>query len=70
MARGRRPERCGHRHAGFLAENRDSVGTTFDKLAEITQALGESSADLKQTLHVAPTGLSNFINIYEPANAR
>ena len=53
---------------GFLAENRDSVGTTFDKLAEITQALGESSADLKQTLHVAPTGLSNFINIYEPAN--
>src|SRR5207245_8031975 len=33
------------------------------------QALGESSADLKQTLHVAPTGISNFINIYEPANA-
>ena len=55
---------------GFLVENRDSVGTTFDKLAEITQALGESSADLKQTLHVAPTGISNFINIYEPANAR
>ena len=53
---------------GFLAENRDSVGTTFDKLAEITQALGESSADLKQTLHVAPTGISNFVNIYEPAN--
>lgn len=53
---------------GFLVENRDSVGTTFDKLAEITQALGESSEDLKQTLHVAPTGLSNFINIYEPAN--
>ena len=54
---------------GFLAENRETVGTTFDKLAEITQALGESSADLKQTLHVAPTGISNFVNIYEPANA-
>lgn len=54
---------------GFLAENRDTLGTTFDKLAEITQALGESSADLKQTLHVAPTGISNFINIYEPAGA-
>ena len=54
---------------GFLAENRDTVGTTFDKLAEITQALGESSADLKQTLHVAPTGISNFVNIYEPAGA-
>jgi phospholipid/cholesterol/gamma-HCH transport system substrate-binding protein len=54
---------------GFLAENRDTLGTTFDKLAEITQALGESSADLKQTLHVAPTGISNFVNIYEPAGA-
>jgi phospholipid/cholesterol/gamma-HCH transport system substrate-binding protein len=54
---------------GFLAENRDTVGTTFDKLAEITQALGESSADLKQTLHVAPTGISNFNNIYEPAHS-
>ena len=54
---------------GFLSENRETLGTTFDKLAEITQALGESSADLKQTLHVAPTSLSNFINIYEPAGA-
>jgi phospholipid/cholesterol/gamma-HCH transport system substrate-binding protein len=52
---------------GFVAENRESLGTTFDKLAAITQALGQSSADLKQTLHVAPTALSNFINIYEPA---
>jgi phospholipid/cholesterol/gamma-HCH transport system substrate-binding protein len=52
---------------GFLAENRDSLGTTFDKLAEITQALGESSGDLKQGLHVFPTTLSNYVNIFEPA---
>jgi phospholipid/cholesterol/gamma-HCH transport system substrate-binding protein len=52
---------------GFVAENRESLGTTFDKLAAISQALGQSSADLKQTLHAAPTALSNFINIYEPA---
>jgi phospholipid/cholesterol/gamma-HCH transport system substrate-binding protein len=52
---------------GFLAENRDSLGTTFDKLAEITRALGESSGDLKQGLHVFPTTLSNYVNIFEPA---
>jgi phospholipid/cholesterol/gamma-HCH transport system substrate-binding protein len=54
---------------GFVAQNREPLGTTFDKLAAITQALGQSSADLKQTLHVAPTALSNFVNIYQPAGA-
>ncbi len=54
---------------GFLAENRDSLGTTFDKLAEITRALGDISPDLKQSLHSFPTALSNFINTYEPASA-
>ncbi|MGI9161869.1 MAG: MCE family protein [Mycobacterium sp.] len=53
----------------FLQENQGHLGTAFDRLAEITQALGESKDDLKQSLHVAPTGLSNFINIYEPAGA-
>jgi phospholipid/cholesterol/gamma-HCH transport system substrate-binding protein len=52
---------------GFLAENRDTLGTTFDKLAEITKALGDSSGDLKQSLHVFPTTLSNYDNIFEPA---
>jgi phospholipid/cholesterol/gamma-HCH transport system substrate-binding protein len=52
---------------GFLAENRDTLGTTFDKLAEITQALGDSSGDLKQALHVFPTTLANYNNIWEPA---
>ena len=53
----------------FLRENQGHLGTAFDKLAEITQALGESKDDLKQTLHIAPNGLSNFVNIYEPAGA-
>jgi phospholipid/cholesterol/gamma-HCH transport system substrate-binding protein len=53
----------------FVAENRESLGVTTDKLAEITKALGDSSEDVKQALHVFPTGLSNFINIYEPASA-
>lgn len=52
---------------GFLTENRESLGTTFDKLSVITKALGESSGDLKQALHVFPNSVSNFVNIYEPA---
>jgi phospholipid/cholesterol/gamma-HCH transport system substrate-binding protein len=52
----------------FAAENRDAVGTTSDKLASITTALVDSLGDIKQTLHVAPTTLQNFNNIYEPAN--
>jgi phospholipid/cholesterol/gamma-HCH transport system substrate-binding protein len=52
----------------FVAENRDALGTTSDKLSGISQAVGESLDDLKQTLHVAPTAFQNFINIYEPAH--
>ncbi|MGE0215598.1 MCE family protein [Mycolicibacterium sp.] len=54
---------------GFLAENHDSLGTTFDKLAEVTAALGESSGDLKQTLHLSPNALANVVNIYQPAHS-
>jgi phospholipid/cholesterol/gamma-HCH transport system substrate-binding protein len=53
----------------FIAENRDALGTTSDKLAGITTAVNESLDDIKQTLHVAPTAFQNFINIYEPAHA-
>jgi phospholipid/cholesterol/gamma-HCH transport system substrate-binding protein len=34
----------------------------------VTAALAESIPDVKQSLHVAPTALQNFVNIYEPAN--
>jgi phospholipid/cholesterol/gamma-HCH transport system substrate-binding protein len=52
----------------FSAENREALGTTSDKLASITTALVESLDDIKQALHLAPTTLQNFSNIYEPAN--
>jgi phospholipid/cholesterol/gamma-HCH transport system substrate-binding protein len=51
----------------FVAENREPLGTTFDKLASVTQALVESEDDIKQALHVAPNGFQNFANIYQPA---
>jgi phospholipid/cholesterol/gamma-HCH transport system substrate-binding protein len=51
----------------FVAENREALGTTSDKLAGISQALVGSLDDIRQTLHVAPTAFQNFINIYQPA---
>ena len=51
----------------FVAENRESLGTTSDKLAGVTQALTDSLADVKQFLHVAPNTLQNYVNIWQPA---
>ncbi|MGU3497489.1 MCE family protein [Mycobacterium sp. C31M] len=51
----------------FVADNRETLGTTSDKLAGVTTALNESLADVKQFLHVAPTSFQNYINIYQPA---
>ena len=53
--------------SSFTADNRESLGMTADKLASISRSLQESRDDLEQTLHVAPTGLANFVNIYPPA---
>src|SRR5882757_275776 len=51
----------------FVADNRESLGTTSDKLAGVTQALTDSIDDVKQFLHVAPSAIQNYINIYQPA---
>ena len=51
----------------FVAENRESLGTTSDKLAGVTQALTDSLDDVKQFLHVAPNTIQNYINVYQPA---
>lgn len=51
----------------FVAENRETLGTTSDKVASITTALNQSLDDIKQTLHLAPNTFQNFVNIYQPA---
>lgn len=51
----------------FVAENREALGTTSDKLAGVTTALNESLDDVEQFFHVAPTTFQNYINIYQPA---
>lgn len=54
---------------GFVADHREAVGTTSDKLASVTQAVTESLDDIKQTLHIVPTAFQNVVNIYQPAQA-
>jgi phospholipid/cholesterol/gamma-HCH transport system substrate-binding protein len=53
----------------FVADNQESLGTTSDKLASVTQAVNDSLDDVKQLLHVAPTAFQNFLNIYQPAQS-
>ncbi|MGD9620165.1 MAG: MCE family protein [Mycolicibacterium sp.] len=51
----------------FVAENRDALGTTSEKLAGVTTALNESLDDIEQFLHLTPSALQNYNNIYQPA---
>jgi phospholipid/cholesterol/gamma-HCH transport system substrate-binding protein len=51
----------------FVADNRDKLGVTSDRLADISTAINGSLDDLKQALHVFPTTVANFNNIYQPA---
>ncbi|MEO3760817.1 virulence factor Mce family protein [Mycobacterium sp. B14F4] len=52
----------------FAAEHTEAIGTASDAATSITSTLVDSIDDIKQTLHIAPTVLQNFNNIYEPAN--
>jgi phospholipid/cholesterol/gamma-HCH transport system substrate-binding protein len=54
---------------GFLADNREGIGTTVDRLNAVTTALNDSRADVKQVLHITPTVFQNFTNIYQPAQS-
>ncbi|QNJ95152.1 MCE family protein [Mycolicibacterium fluoranthenivorans] len=51
----------------FLNHNNTAIGDQVNKLTEFTSLLTEHSEDIEQVLHVAPNGLANFYNIYNPA---
>ena len=53
--------------SSFVNENRESLGTTSDKLSSVSVALRDSIPDIKEVLHIAPSTLQNFLNIYQPA---
>ena len=53
----------------FIADNREALGTTTDKLSSISKAVYDSLDDIKQALHVFPNALQNFQNAYQPTQA-
>ncbi|NDJ89698.1 virulence factor Mce family protein [Mycolicibacter kumamotonensis] len=53
----------------FIADNREALGTTTDKLVSISSALEENIPAVKQALHVFPHAAQNFVNIYQPTQA-
>ncbi|WP_313825632.1 MCE family protein [Candidatus Mycobacterium wuenschmannii] len=53
----------------FLRDNNDALIGQVDRLSEFTTLLNDHSDDLQQVLHIAPHGLANFYNIYNPAQA-
>jgi phospholipid/cholesterol/gamma-HCH transport system substrate-binding protein len=50
----------------FVAGTRDKTAEQVARLANVTQTLVDSKKDVEQLLHIFPTSLSNFYNIYDP----
>ncbi|WP_244461427.1 MCE family protein (plasmid) [Rhodococcus opacus] len=52
----------------FVKDNRDGLSKSVSDLATVTTSLNEIRPDIEQLLHVGPTAIQNFYNIYEPAH--
>ena len=50
----------------FLENNGDRVTTAVDKLGRATEVVRDRRAELEGVLHVGPTAMANFYNIYRP----
>ncbi|MFF0490086.1 MCE family protein [Nocardia sp. NPDC004068] len=50
----------------FVNENRDKASEQVRRLADVTQNLVDHRGDLANLLHLFPTSLANFYNIYNP----
>jgi phospholipid/cholesterol/gamma-HCH transport system substrate-binding protein len=57
------------RITAFLNDNRETLGITSDKAAELSNAVIESLDDIKQALHIGPNVFQNVLNIYQPAQS-
>ena len=51
----------------FVADNKETLGTTSDKAAAVSQILTDNLDQVKQLLHVLPTLAANGQNLYQPA---
>lgn len=50
----------------FLDNNGERVTTAVDKLGQATAVVRDRRAELEGVLHVGPTAMANFYNIYRP----
>ncbi|MEU1982913.1 MCE family protein [Nocardia sp. NPDC019395] len=50
----------------FVSENRDKASEQVGRLADVTQNLVDNRGQLEELLHIFPTSLANFYNIYNP----
>ncbi|MFE6926046.1 MCE family protein [Nocardia sp. NPDC057663] len=50
----------------FVADNRDALVKNVAALTTITQLLVDREDDIASILHLAPTAIANFYNIYDP----
>ncbi|MEU8895951.1 MCE family protein [Nocardia sp. NPDC048505] len=53
----------------FVHDNRDRASEQVRRLANVTQNLVDHRQDLEELLHLFPTSLANFYNIYNPDTA-
>jgi phospholipid/cholesterol/gamma-HCH transport system substrate-binding protein len=53
--------------AGFVEENKDALTENVAGLSEVTRILVEQRSSLAEFMDVAPTGLSNLQNAYNPS---
>ncbi|MEV0248093.1 MCE family protein [Nocardia sp. NPDC050712] len=53
----------------FVNSNRDRASEQVQRLANVTQNLVDHRGDLEELLHLFPTSLANFYNIYNPDTA-
>ncbi|MFF3574090.1 MCE family protein [Nocardia jiangxiensis] len=51
----------------FVKDNRDPAAKSVADLAAVTKSLNDIRPNIEQLLHVAPTAIQNFYNIYNPA---
>jgi phospholipid/cholesterol/gamma-HCH transport system substrate-binding protein len=51
----------------FVKDNRDPAAKSIADLAAVSKSLNDIRPNIEQLLHVAPTAIQNFYNIYNPA---
>lgn len=51
----------------FVTANKDGLSQSIEELSVVIGAVAEKKHRLAELLHVGPTGLVNFYNIYQPA---